>query len=230
MKLVACLRVSSNGQLDAYGPDAQRADIKGWAKANGHKVISWHQDAISGATDAVDRPGLSAALQDLERADGLIVANLGRLARAVTTQEAILAAVWCRGYRVFTADQGEVMQDDPSDPMRTAMRLMVGVFAELDRLMVVKRLKDGRAAKAAAGKKATGSYAFGYKGHGKGRDRDEVPDPVEQVTKARIVELRQAGTSYRTIAATLDQEGRKPRRAKRWSAMTVRTIYERATA
>jgi hypothetical protein len=33
-----------------------------------------------------------------------------------------------------------VLQDDSNDPMRTALRQVVGVFAELDRRMVVKRL------------------------------------------------------------------------------------------
>ncbi|WP_116951459.1 recombinase family protein [Jiangella endophytica] len=172
MKLVACLRVSSTGQLDGYGLDAQRRDITLWAKAHGHRLISWHHDVVSGTVDAADRPGLSAALLDLVRAEGLIVARLDRLARQVTTQEAILAAVWRQGYQVFAADQGEVVKDDPDDPMRTAMRLMMGVFAQVDRMLIVKRLRDGREAKAATGKKATGSYAFGYKGHGRGRDRD----------------------------------------------------------
>ena len=47
---------------------------------------------------------------------------------------------------------------------------------------------------------------------------------------ARIVELRQAGESYRAIAATLDAEGLRPRRAASWSAMAVRNIAERETA
>ncbi|MCA1702756.1 MAG: recombinase family protein, partial [Actinobacteria bacterium] len=59
--------------------------------------------------------------------------------------------------------------------MRTALRQMVGVFAELDRRMVVKRLRDGRAAKAGTGRKVTGSYPYGYAGAGQGRDRDAAP-------------------------------------------------------
>ncbi|WP_116946935.1 recombinase family protein [Jiangella endophytica] len=228
MRLVAALRVSSAGQLDGYGLDAQRSDIETWAKSNGHQVVSWREDVVSGTVDAVDRPGLTAALQDLERADGLVVARLDRIARQVTTQEAVLAAVWGNGYRVFAADHGEIPQDDPDDPMRTAMRLMAGVFAQLDRMMITKRLRDGRKAKAKAGKKATGAYAFGYRGGGKGRDRDEVPDSVEQETIDRIVELRLSGLPYRAIAATLDAEGRKPKRAAKWSNVAVRRIYLRS--
>jgi hypothetical protein len=41
---------------------------------------------------------------------------------------------------------------------------------------------------------------------------------------ARVVELRQAGRSYREIAKALDTEGHKPRRAASWSVTTARNI------
>ncbi len=49
------------------------------------------------------------------------------------------------------------------------------VFAELDRKMVARRLRDGRLAKAAAGRKAVGDYPFGYVAMRKGRERDARP-------------------------------------------------------
>ncbi len=111
--------------------------------------------------------------------------------------------------------------------MRTALRQVVGVFAELDRRMVVKRLRDGRRAKADDGRHATGSYAYGYAGSGKGKARDAAPHPDEQRAVARILELRTAGQPYRTIATALDAEGLRPRRAERWSAMAVRNVAVR---
>ncbi|MEU9323992.1 recombinase family protein [Streptomyces canus] len=86
------------------------------------------------------------------------------------------------------ANRREVHQDDPDDPMRTAMRQVIGVFAELDRRMVVKRLRGGRTAKAASGRKAVGAYAYGFHGDGEGRERDAAPNPTEQATQARILE------------------------------------------
>jgi hypothetical protein len=56
---------------------------------------------------------------------------------------------------------------------------------------------------------------------------DAVPRTNEQAAVARIVELRQAGESYRAIAATLDAEGFRPRRAATWSAMAVRAGAQR---
>lgn len=231
MRLVAYLRVSSSGQLDGYGFDVQRADIKRWAKANGHKIVDEFTDAVTGKADTNDRPGLTQALQLLRKppeADGLIVGKLDRLARQLTVQEAILALVWREGGRVFAAESGEVLKSDPDDPMRDAMRQMMGVFAELDRKTVVKRLRDGRRVKAEAGRKAVGQYAYGTQGVGKGRERDAGPQDEEQAAIARIVELRDQGVSYRGICATLDAEGHRPRKAAAWSPMSVRNIAVRA--
>ncbi|WP_445184574.1 recombinase family protein [Pseudonocardia sp. Cha107L01] len=233
MHLVAYLRVSSNGQLDGYGFDVQRADIRRWAKANGHKIVAEYTDAVTGKADTADRPGLLEALQMIRRppdAEGVIVGKLDRLARQLTVQEAILSLVWREGGRVFTAEDGEVLQDDPDDPMRTAIRQVQGVFAELDRKTVVKRLRDGRRAKADAGRHAVGAYPYGTHGVGKGRERDAGPREDEQAAVRRIAELRAAGESYRTIATTLDAQGLKPRRAASWSAMSVRNVAVRAEA
>lgn len=230
MRLVAYLRVSSEGQVDGYGLDAQEASVRSWAKARGHRIARVCRDeGLSGALDAAERPGLSCALEALDdgTAEGVIVARLDRLARQLTVQEAALAMAWKLGGRVFTADAGEVLADDMDDPMRTALRQIVGVIAQLDRALVTKRLRDGRRAKAATGRKSVGDYAFGYRGEGKGRDRDAAPDAAEQAAVARIVHLRRDGASYRQIATTLDAEGIAPRRAASWSAMAVRNVAER---
>ncbi len=228
MRLVSYLRVSSRTQLDGFGLDVQRKSITRWAKTHGHKIVAEHVDAgVSGATDAADRPGLSDALQLLRRpprADGLVIARLDRLARAVTVQEAVLALVWREGGKVFAAETGEILRDDPDDPMRTAMRQMAGIFAELDRRTTVKRMRDGRRAKAESGKHAVGAYAFGSQGVGKGRERDAGPHEDEQVAVRRIVELRGQEMPYRAIAEQLDAEGLKPRRAASWSPMSVRNV------
>jgi hypothetical protein len=74
------------------------------------------------------------------------VADLLRLARALTVQEVILAQVWAYCAVMFTTDQGEIFRDDPDDPMRTAMRQMAGVLAQLERGMIAFRLRMGKRA------------------------------------------------------------------------------------
>jgi DNA invertase Pin-like site-specific DNA recombinase len=229
--LIGYVRVSSDHQADGFGPEVQERAIRSWCKTHAHHLITITYDlGVSGVKPAAERPGLSDALDILRpppTATGLVVARLDRLARSLTVQEAILQIAWRAGASVFTADTGEVMADDPDDPMRTAMRQMAGVFAELDRSLITKRLRDGRKAKAAQGRHAVGPYAFGYQGAGTGKERDAVPNPAEQVIVARIVELRKAGQSYRQIAAQLDSDGHRPRRAAAWSPMAVRDIATR---
>lgn len=231
MRLVAYLRISSESQSDGYGLDIQEKAVRKWAKANSHRLVRVYRDVgLSGALGAADRPELSSALADIEGmvAEGLLIPRLDRLARAVTVQEAVLALIWRTGGSVFAADQGEVLRDDPDDPMRTAMREMAGVFAGLERRMIAKRMRDGRKAKAAAGKHAAGQYPFGFRGEGKGRERDATPDPEEQSVVARIIELRETPMSYREVAAALTGAGTPTRLGKEWSAMSVRRTYIRA--
>lgn len=231
MKLVAYIRVSTAGQVsDGYGLSIQEKAVRAWAKASSHRIVKViREEGVSGAKDAVDRPGLSEALLMIQEgtAAGLLIPRLDRLARSVTVQEATLAFVWRHGGKVYAADSGDIAEDQ-DDPYRIAMREMAGVFAGLERRIIVKRLRDGRAAKEAAGRKSVGAYAYGTHGAGEGRDRDAAPNPAETAARARILELRAAGDSYRAIAEQLDTEGLKPRRAAKWSAMVVRSICQKA--
>lgn len=233
MKLVAYIRVSTAGQVsDGYGLSVQEKAVRAWAKAHGHRIVKViREEGVSGAKEAVDRPGLSEALLMVQEktAEGLLIPRLDRLARSITVQEATLMYVWRHGGKVFATDSGD-LADDPDDPYRTAMREMAGVFAGLERRMIVKRMRDGRAAKAATGKKAVGAYAYGTHGQGEGRERDAAPNSAEARTVTRILELRAAGNSYRRIAEQLDAEGLKPRRAAKWSAMVVRSICQKNDA
>ncbi len=223
MRLVLYARVSSREQVEhGQGLEIQVKAIKQWARANAHRVVKVYEDAgVSGAKDATERPGLMAALQALRHreAQALIVRDLTRLARSVTVQEAVLAEVWSRlDARVFTT-AGEVLRDDPDDPMRTAMREMAGVFAGLDRRMIVKRLRDGRTAKAAAGGHSTGRYPYGYTPKGQ--------NPAQQRALRRMLDLRDDGQATRAIAAILTEEGHPTARGGRWSSPTVARILSR---
>lgn len=235
-RLVAYLRVSTIEQAEhGFGLDSQRKAIRDAAKVLGARVVSWCSDeGKSGALDATERPGLAEALTLLRTgaADGLIVRDLDRLARAVTVQEALLAEVWCNeGAGVFTASPpAEVARDDPDDPMRTAMREMAGVFAGLERRLIAKRLRDGRRAKAAAGGHAIGATPFGWRSGKRSADNPNgalVPIPAEQAALARMVALRDAGESTRSIAATLTAEKYPTKRGGSWSGPTVSRILSR---
>jgi len=147
-----------------------------------------------------------------------------RLARLLHYQEAILGQVWKLGGHLYTVDAGEILPDDPDDPMRTAMRQMVGVFNQLDRAMLVKRMRNGRTAKAGQGGYAgCGSPPYGQRSDG----GHLVPDGREQAALGRLRELRDAGLSYRQVADTLNAEGHAPKRGPAWHPETVRRASAR---
>ncbi|BCO99312.1 recombinase family protein [Mycobacterium intracellulare] len=239
MKLVAYLRVSTIEQADkGYGLDVQREAIRKAAKSLGAKIVAWSVDeGKSGALDAAKRPGLLDALTLIRdgKADALIVRDLDRLARAVSVQEAVLAEVWGnQSCAIFTSvPPQEVPRDDPDDPMRTAMRQMRGVFHELDRRLIAKRLRDGRNAKAANGGHATGSPPYGWrvdKPSPENPYRALVAEPAEQAALVRMRELQAAGYSTRKVARVLADEGHPTERGGRWTSPVVARILARANA
>ncbi|GGN39218.1 hypothetical protein GCM10012285_16070 [Streptomyces kronopolitis] len=109
--------------------------------------------------------------------------------------------------------------------MRTAMRQMLGVFAQLERSMISARLRHGRHEKATQGEYAYGAPPFGWKAEKK----TLVEVPEEQTIRARARELRDAGASYREIAAALEVEKHQPRRGNQWHPQTVRRMLAAET-
>jgi DNA invertase Pin-like site-specific DNA recombinase len=222
-------RVSTAGQVDRYGLPAQETDLRGYARTTGHKLIRIETDgAKPGCLPPDERPGLLAALKAIEKgeADGLLLpGDLDRLARELVLQEAVLGRVWQAGGVVHTTTRGEVEKDDPDDPMRTALRQFMGVIAQLDRALQIKRMRNGRKAKAAAGGYAGyGSPAFGQRSV----DGELVGDEDQAATIARMRELRGEGLSYRLIAATLNAEGLQSKRGGDWHPQTISRVLERA--
>jgi DNA invertase Pin-like site-specific DNA recombinase len=125
---------------------------------------------LSGTLPAAERPGLLECLRAVRdgEAEGIIMRDLDRIARELTTQEGILAQLWKFGGHCYITTQAEeIPQDDPDDPMRTAMRQIMGVFAQLERPMAIKRMKNGRATKAEQGGFAYGSPAYGQSARGR---------------------------------------------------------------
>jgi DNA invertase Pin-like site-specific DNA recombinase len=219
-------RVSTLGQaIDGYGLDAQEDACRRWAALHGHAVVDAVQErGVSGTKDETERPVLADALLRLRDGDAdlLLVSSLDRLARAVTVQEALLAVLWAAGGEVATADHGVVQRDDPDDPWRTAMREMAGVMAGLERRLIVKRLRDGRKAKARQGGKAVGRYPYGW-------DRDgEVPE--EQATLLLIRERRAAGATWDAVADELNAGEVRPRSAPCWTPTNLSKVARRGAA
>lgn len=221
LRLIAYIRVSGKSQIDGFGMQIQLDMINAAADRLGATIVKVCADeGLSGTLEAVDRDGLACSIDGLREheADGIIVANLSRLARTLTVQEAALALAWQAGGRVFTADAGEVMADDPDDPMRTAIRQVIGVMNQLDRATITLRMRKGREAKAAAG-----GYAGGRPGYGKVADNKALAEvPAEQRVLILMRAMRADGQSLATIANRLNEMEIKTRQGGQWRPEGVR--------
>lgn len=220
LRLVVLLRVSTAGQIDGYGLEAQEKDCRNWARKAGHRIVRVCTDGgITGKAGDDERPGLAEALQLLadKQADGLLAPNLDRVARQLTQQEAILSVVWAQGARAFTADRGEHLPDDDDDPMRTFVRQVMGAAAQLERGLIVKRLKSGRRTKAASGGYAHGAPAYGQKAV----NNELATDATEAAVLKQMRALAAEGISVRGIADLLNEQGVPSKRGGKWHPTTV---------
>lgn len=229
MKVVAYLRVSTTKQQEAYGPEVQRKAIRNWAKMNGHRVIAWHTDVISGASELHERAGWRDAAELVKegRASGVVVARLDRLARDVMVQEYLLRNLTDFGGVILSArdSENEMLAGESKDPSRKMIRTILGAVSEYDREMTVDRLAAARAAKAARGGYAHGAVPYGYRSvAGK-----LVPVATEQTVIAQMRQLLTQGFTYRDIARRLNADGTPAKRGGMWTHGAVARIVKRSS-
>jgi DNA invertase Pin-like site-specific DNA recombinase len=225
LRLAMLLRVSTAGQLDGYGLEAQEKDCRKWVRTagpalRGVRIIRVCTDGgITGKAGDDERPGLAEALQLLANGeiDGVLAPNLDRVARQLTQQEAILSVVWAHGGRVFTADRGEHLPDDDDDPMRTFVRQVMGAAAQLERGLIAKRLRNGRKTKAAAGGYAYGAPAYGQRSE----DKALTVDSDEAAVLEQMHAWQTEGVSIRGICDRLNEADVPSKRGGRWHPTTV---------
>lgn len=228
MRVVAYIRVSSAHQAEAYGPDVQRAAITKWANVNGHKIVAWQTDVISGASELRNRVGWCEAAAQVKsgRAAGIVVARLDRLARDVMVQELLLRKLSDLGGVVLSTreNENEMLNGESKDPSRKLVRVILGAISEYDREMTVDRLAAGRQAKARRGGYAHGALPYGYRSD----QGDLVPVADEQRALVRMKQLAAQGASMRDIARALTAEGHPTKRNGQWHPVTVARILQRA--
>lgn len=156
---VAYLRTSSAASVgvDKDSDQRQRDAIAGFAKQAGFRVVEEFYDAAVSGADPIDtRPGFRALL---ERIVGngvrvVIVEDASRFARTLMVQEAGIATLAGLGVRVLTSRGDDLTDSD--DEMRVAMRQIAGVFSQLEKTRLVKKLKAARDRKRATGAKVEG--------------------------------------------------------------------------
>jgi DNA invertase Pin-like site-specific DNA recombinase len=141
MTVLAYVRVSTEDQ----STNAQRHAI-----TERHNVGKWFEDqAVSGATKALDRPGFAELFKYAREGDTLVVAAIDRLGR--DTLDLLTTVQALEGKRVAVVSLREGF--DLSTPIGKAMLTMLGAVAELERSNIRARQLAGITRAKASGQK-----------------------------------------------------------------------------
>ena len=128
-------RVSTPDQSIA----SQLLDLRQMAAARGYEIVHEYSDKLSGTKSK--RPGLDALLSDAQRRrfDVVMVWAFDRMARSVRHFLEVLDELNHLGIE-FVSFRESI---DTSGPLGRAMVVIVGAIAELERNLIVERVKAG---------------------------------------------------------------------------------------
>jgi DNA invertase Pin-like site-specific DNA recombinase len=225
--LYGYLRVSGHGQIDGDGFYRQTEAIEEFVRQNWQPgrnkphILEFGREAgISGTKEAEDRPLLAQCLVDWEdpekRPYAVIVERLDRFARDLMVQECAIRDLRKLGIKVFSCDHGlEDMAGETMEPSRVLIRQVFGAIAQYEKSVIVKKLLIARTRVRAEKGKCEGRKYFGEVHEG------------EKAARLRIISLRQAGLSFRLVAAVLREEGHKHADGSPISQHTCKRVFRR---
>jgi len=217
-KAVAYMRCSGFGDgTDTW--ERQLETIRAFARTAGLEIVAeYREDAVPGKLDREDRPAFQKMIADLAEngCKTIIIERLDRLARRYSTQESLITYVYGAGLSLFAADTGEdVTAAMMGDPMRRALIQIQGIFSELEKNMLILKLRKARQRLRAANGKCEGRKSYGVR-------------PGESKWLGWIRAQSEAGTPATAIAQMLTDNGVPTRYGKKWHPATISKILRRA--
>jgi DNA invertase Pin-like site-specific DNA recombinase len=134
-RVVLYSRVSSIEQH----PETQLCDLRPLAAARGYEIVGQYSDTISGSK--AKRPGLDQLMSDARRGrfDVMLVWSFDRVARSVKHFLEVLDEL--NHLHIALVSFRENI--DTGGPLGRAMIVIVGAIAELERSLIVERVKSG---------------------------------------------------------------------------------------
>ena len=129
------MRVSS---LDQH-PETQLYDLRQMAQQRGYQIVEEYTDRISGAK--AKRPGLDSMMQDARRGrfDVVLVWASDRIARSVKHFLDVLDELNRLNIEFISFRE----QIDTGGPLGRAVVVIIGAIAELERNLIVERVRAG---------------------------------------------------------------------------------------
>lgn len=221
MKAYGYVRVSGKGQVKGDGFRRQEEAIQAYAQDVGIQVVDIYQEeGVSGTTSEADRPAFQDMLEAILKngVRTIIVEGLDRLAREYRIQETLLVYLASKGITLIAARTGEdVTEAILADPMRKALVQIQGVFAELEKNMLVKKLRSARERKREQDGKCEGRKSI----------KELDADLLKEIKRLRRVKPGQKRMSYAKIADRLNEDGHRTISGKNFTAANVQKICQR---
>jgi len=213
MKVHGYIRTSTGKQ--ELSPDAQASAIDAWCRQNGGTLVSLHVDAGVSSVAPIDaRPGLSAAIENVQRGEVLLVALRDRIARSPGITGAVEYLCERKGARFIAADC-----DGAADDINAIiLRSVKDMSAALERYYIKARTRAALQAKRARGERA-GNIPFGFMVAADGRTLE--PHPVERRIIGIIADLRKQGFTLDDIAGEMNRQGFRTRSGGTWHKVAV---------
>ncbi len=217
-KAYAYLRVSGQGQVDGNGFDRQEEAIRKYAKKAGIKIEGvFRENGVSGTTNETDRPAfqemMTAILNNGVRM--VIVERLDRLAREYMVQESLLIYLASKKVDLISASTEEnVTEAVQADPMKKAVIQIQGVFSELEKNLLVNKLRVARERV----RKETGKCE-GRKRYGETEEEHAVIRRIRAMRRKRRNGAK--GMTLQAIADKLNSEGIPTKDGKQWTTGQV---------
>jgi DNA invertase Pin-like site-specific DNA recombinase len=229
---VGYLRVSGKGQVNGFGFDRQEELIESFAERNGYHLIAiYREEGVSGAMEEGDRPAFKEMLIEVTRQKTrfIIIEGMDRLARELRVQENLCVYIASKGIQLLSANTGEnITQAIESDPMKKALIQIQGVFAELDKNQVVKKLRNGRDQAKKQNEKSKRCLTLDGRGKCEGRKSYKQTHPELVATAKKLYRKPRKGRrlSLSKISEHLFQLGYATSKGKPFSASQVMRLIE----
>ena len=204
--VVGYVRVSTGEQADSgLGLAAQKTTIRAECSKRGWTLMTIHKDAGLSGHSMSNRPGLTAALEDVESGGvgGIVVAKLDRLSRSLKDFALLMERAKKQGWNLVACDIGV----DLSTPSGEFMAGVMSSAAQWERRIISLRTKEALAELRAAGIKL-------------GR-----PPTLPETVVERIVAARNNGQGWSVIARQLNAERvATAHGGARWHPSTIRAV------
>ena len=142
-KTVAYVRVST----DKQDLENQRFEIERFCQQRGYVVDQWDQEVVSGTIKVKDRK-LSEVLDQLDTGDTLIVSEVSRLSRKLSTILVTIEGLVERGVKVVSVKEGMVFDGGLNSQI---IAMAFGLAAQIERSLISARTKEALARKRAEG-------------------------------------------------------------------------------